>query len=343
MLEEKTLDNNVLIDSIFSFTEDKLDEIKSSFSVNGDSMSTVLDSLLESIDLIHKGEFNTFLKTGCKELDKKIAISPDSIVLIGGAAKHGKTKLATYLVKQILEHNSNICCQWYTMEDSKEQLVMKFISPDCMIREDEIMGKSRFISTEEKDKVIVAMKNIKQYTIDIHDTPVDIKTIQHRFGVFTKKHKGQIPILVIDNALLLTDDGFDRDDTIMNTISRIRQKTKGLIIVIHHFNDGQQDKERLKTGYRPQLTDLKGREAYRRVPNQVILVNKPSKYKDLMSKYPMYHELLEYIYIVDVAANRGMKEIKEEGQGNEYENNLIYMFADLDYNLFVPLSELKTY
>lgn len=340
-LTKNSINNSLNVENLFVDLENELEKLKVVFDVEGESINNILDGLISYVDDIKEGKILSYLKTGCKEIDKKLAISGNSIILVGGGAKNGKTKFASWLVRLLFENNINqIACQWYTMEDDKEDLSASFISPYSLLRVSEIKGKERNLTNEDRDNIIRAAKIVKRYGIDVHDEPVNIKTIQHKFGIFAKKNKGKTPICVIDNALLLEDEGHDRDDVIMNTISKIRQKTKGLIIVIHHFNDGQMDKERLKVGYRPLINDLKGREGYRRVPNQVILVNKPSKYKDLMTYYKPYADILEYMYIVDIAANRGMKELETENQGSEAENNLIYMYASLDYNIFKPLSEI---
>jgi hypothetical protein len=113
----------------------------------------------------------------------------------------------------------------------------------------------------------------------------------------------------------------------MQNLLKCRQKTKGLIFALHHFNDAQQDKANLKTGYRPVLKDMKGSETFRRTPNQVLLINSFNIYKDLMSEYSGDKKLLmNFLFIVDASANREDKVSDDVA--------LIHFFTEMAYDMF---------
>jgi hypothetical protein len=124
----------------------------------------------------------------------------------------------------------------------------------------------------------------------------------------------------------------------MNTLNHIKQRTKAIIFIVHHFNDDQQKEERGKDAYRPTLKDLKGRESYRRVPKVVLLINYPYKYPKIRNKYNSTSDILANMFIVDIAAIRYMGD--QDVKGASGENNLIYFYADLGYNRYYPLSSL---
>jgi hypothetical protein len=122
----------------------------------------------------------------------------------------------------------------------------------------------------------------------------------------------------------------------MQKLLECRQKTHGLIIPIHHFKDAQKEKSQKVHGYRPTLTDLKGTEALYRVPNQVLLMNAPRIYKDLMAEYSYnkdIQDIMNHMFIIDVAKNR-------EGKITE-ESSMIYYFAELDYGYFKEIELVK--
>ena len=145
-------------------------------------------------------------------------------------------------------------------------------------------------------------------------------------------------ILVIDNYMLLAqnESGYksdtQRDDYVMAQISLLRQTTGALIILLHHFNDDQQNKDNLSIAYKPILKHLKGSEAFRRIAVTTILINYPKKYADLMALYKGYESILQYMYILDFAANRNSgTTIVDEHSDNQ---DLLYYFASLEYNYF---------
>lgn len=327
------------VDEILEQLESNIDDIKTKMIVEGKSFNNLLDGFINKVKGIYSGSISSYLKTGVKVFDQKIAFSENMIILIAGVAKGGKSKLATFIVKKLLENNQNLATQWFTFEDDEDELVSQFIIPYAKVRTDKILGKGNKLSEDELTRVIQATKIVRSFNIDIIDEPMSIGQISSKFSIFCKQNKGKIPILVIDNISLITDKGNDRDDVIMNKISNLRQRTKALIIVIHHFNDDQMSVDREKYGFRPNIKDIKGREAFRRVPHVVLLTNKPSRYPQLKSAYTLEKELLDAMYIIDIAANRRKKEAENSSEISD-ESNLIHLFANLDFNIFIPISEL---
>ncbi len=318
-----------------------LDELKLHAKIEGKGLNNVLDSILDNVGKINRGETLSYLKTGVPTIDKRIAITMDNIVLIGGAAKHGKSKFTTYLVRKLLENNKDLMCQWHSYEDDENELGLNFVYPYAMMNGPEINQKGKKLSEEQLERVQLAVQRARSFNIDIHDKPLNIKDISIKFLIFVKKNPDKKHILVIDNASLILDEGNDRDDKIMNTLSSLRQKTKALIFVIHHFNDEQMSLDRLSTGFRPLIKDLKGREAYRRVPKMVLLINYPFMYSQILNAYRPYKDILKHMYIVDVAANRLMPLTNDDHEEETSDDSLIYFYADLNYNIFIPLNELR--
>ena len=110
----------------------------------------------------------------------------------------------------------------------------------------------------------------------------------------------------------------------------MRKRTGGLIIPIHHYNDEQQSKDMLRYAYRPRLVHLKGRESYRRACTQILLINKPGNYSDLVSEYKGMEDILQHLFIIDIAKNR-------DGIANDDNETLIRLWANLDFLIFRDL------
>jgi len=251
----------------------------------------------------------------------------------------GKSRFIMWLTKKLLENNPDVfAVNWYSFEENADEVARKFIANDTLLSDSEITGKDKKLSSDCVSKIVKSATKFKKYDIKIEHSPKNIKQVQSEFIIFTKKYSTKIPILIIDNLLLLTNEEFNRDDLIMNTINHIKQQTKAIIFVIHHFSDEQQKEERSKNAFRPTLKDLKGRESFRRVPKVVLLINYPYKYHAIKNKFINAKDVLEHMFILDVAAIRYMGEQEVEDAGQE--NNLIYFFADLGINEFIPLSSL---
>lgn len=335
--DSNKISNN--LDELLDKTEKYFDGLYVDIKTDGVKLSDIGVDLIRETDNIHiKGE-DFFLRTKIKELDDKLALTMKNIVLLGGGAKQGKTKFLINLMSLLLEnYPESLSIQWYNMEDDNAKMFRGFISPKLMLSYDDLCGKNGNLSNDQILRVKEEVNKFSKYDIEFNETPCSIKKVYKNFKAFTKKRPGKLPILIIDNIMLLTDDEQKRDDNIMNTLNLIKQTTGALIIVVHHFNDEQQDKDNLQRGYRPVLKNLKGSEAFRRVPKTVVMINYPYIYKDLMAAYKGYEEILQYLYIVEVAINRDSGD--NSAGKNLVDPNLIYYFASLEYNIFKTIKSL---
>lgn len=329
------------IPDLISEVSRDIELLQEDVSLEGDDFDDIMAQIINDTKSIFSGKKTIVYKTGVKEIDKKIPFVENNITLIGGPAKAGKSRFLLWLMKILMDNNPDVfAVNWYSFEEDSKELARKFIANDTLLRDSVITGKERELTDNDLDKIIESSKKFKNHIIKIEPNPRNINQIKSEFQIFSKKHSNKVPILIIDNLLLLTDeDGSKRDDHIMNTINHIKQRTKAMIYIVHHFNDAQQDKEREKIAFRPLIKHLKGQESYRRVPKVILLVNYPYKYKELMNKFKNERDILRHMFIVDVAAVRDMPEIEMEDKSSD-EPNLIHMYAELDFNIFCPLSQL---
>ena len=273
-----------------------------------------------------------FYQTGWPRFDSLVSLGGNKIVLVAGAAKHGKTRLTAAMIFSLLDRYPEISVKWVTLEDSAEDIVMHYLSSKVYVKGKDLKKKN--FNSSLMPVINKYLDKWSKYDVEFIDKSLEIKDIGAIFLDFVNKRPGRFCILIIDNILSLKDrvnmkydlNGFY--DYAMNEVLQIRQATKALIIPIHHFRDAQQDKDNLRDGYRPRLTDMKGTEAFRRVPNQVLLVNYPGKYKDLLAEYKGdAKENLKKMFVIDVSASREDETIDEQ-------DGVIHMFASLDYNTF---------
>jgi replicative DNA helicase len=275
---------------------------------------------------------------GWPRFDEVVSLGKDKIILIAGAASAGKSRFIRTIIYRLLERYIDISVCWITLEDSRQDLLRSYLASKVFITAKNLKSmKYDHMKIEQMKEHIGQFQN---FDIEFIDQAIRSDDIVTHFVQFCDRRKGRFNILVVDNILSLDDQGdfkFDPNgfsNHVMHNLLKCRQKTKGLIIPLHHFNDAQQDKENLKTGYRPILKDMKGSETFRRTPNQVLLINSFNIYKDLMSEFSgAEHDILSHMFIVDTGKNR-------EDKIND-SSALIHFFTEMAYDQFweIPLPD----
>ena len=316
------------IDLVLSL-QAELDDMKSVFENSKQiAIGNVVEETMKNILRRATGEIPSFMRTGYEKLDEIARIDTDRIILIGGAAKHMKTRfMISMMIRLFNNYHERMSALWYCLEDGTENLLKIILSNMCLVDIDKLDSVHHKMNDQEFDLVTRMSERISNWDIEYRDETRPIKLISADFASFCKKREGRSNVLIIDNALLVDNKENDRDDIIMNELVKLKKATKGMIIVVHHFNSEQQNKDNIKNAFRPALNDLKGREAYRRVPDLIMLINRPGMYPSLTSEYVGCKDIFEHLFIVDVAANR-------KGKAAQDDKTLIRFWVLPDYSQF---------
>jgi len=341
----KALDNNT---DVFDLLEEFICELEKldpllveAVAITADRLG---DEMIEELDFVLANEGSTdslprmVYKVGWPRFDEVVTLGSDRIILIAGAASAGKSRFIRSMMYSLLEKYADISVCWITLEDSRQDLLRSYLASKVYITAKHL--RARRYDHSRINELKEYTLNFQGFDIEFIDQAIRSDDIVSRFIQFCDRRKDRFNILVVDNILSLDDQGEFRFDPngfsnhVMHNLLKCRQRTKGLIIALHHFNDAQQDKENLKNGYRPVLKDMKGSETFRRTPNQVLLINSFNIYKDLMSEYSGdEHHLLEHLFIVDTGKNR-------EDRIDD-SSALIHFFTQMAYDQFweIPLIE----
>jgi replicative DNA helicase len=331
---------------VFDLLEDFITELETLDPLLFETVATTADSLADEMitefDSIQSRKSKKFLlpmmvyNLGWPRFDEVISLAKDKIILIAGAASAGKSRFIRTIIYRLLERHPDISVCWISLEDSRQDLLRSYLASKVFITAKHL--KSMKYDHSMIDEMKGFTREFQQFDIEFIDQAIRSDDIVTHFVQFCDQRKDRFNILVVDNILSLDDQGdfkFDPNgfsNHVMHNLLKCRQKTKGLIIPLHHFNDAQQNKENLSTGYRPVLKDMKGSETFRRTPNQVLLINSFNIYKDLMSEYTgIEHDILEHMFIVDAGKNR------EDKIGDSAA--LIHFFTEMAYDQFweIPL------
>lgn len=264
-------------------------EIMENFDLEGYDKSTfkeALNSTLKDISDKSKGIITSFIQSGDPLVDESLAFRERSICLIAGAEGHAKTKYSTYLAKSMLDKNDDLALLWFSMEDTKEQIIRSFISSGAKLTTKQLQSINYTISSKELEDIARVTNSFKAYPIEFVDRVVSIKTIIRKARSFADKHRGKRMMIIIDNlGLIMTDSwlkGIEKDDYLAGKIKEISDELNAFIVLLHHITKDAAKKFNIKEGYRPRKEYVRGSSRILDYVQQAVLVNLPKKYKDLL-------------------------------------------------------------
>lgn len=241
----------------------------------------------EEIDDINEGRRVSFLKTGCPEFDSLVSISRGKFILISAGAKIGKTRYVIDLISKLITNNDNIFVQWDTFEMTPNELVKGFISRQTQMSTYKLDGKGGKMKDYEMEQIKNASNYISKYPIEFIGDHLTITSICAKFIKFCGLHKNATNILIIDNLAYIKMDIKDQgqfEDNIAKSLVELRDKTNGIIILIHHLTKEVDSKWNKETGYEPKLAHIRGSKRLVDCPNQIILLHRPDFYSDLVAE-----------------------------------------------------------
>ncbi len=245
--------------------------------------------------------------------DKIIGFS-SSITVIAGDTGAGKTTYLTFLIKKLFEMNTDIAVFWRCLDhDTTSQILRKFISSDTNLTESELLSKDNKMDDVTFNIVAAASGKINQMmTIQLSDEQDSLKDIGVQFEGFCDKHKDKkYKILIVDNIARVLENkdntSNEIDENIANRIADIHKECSihhdVSVIYLHHFTKEQASLSNLDKGNMPTKEMIRGNKRYIDLPTQIVLVNRPGSYSNLMIENKDKKEILENIFIVDVVKN----------------------------------------
>jgi len=253
-----------------------------------DSVSAVKETI-KYIEDRASGLVLPFLKSGHEKFDTTFGLEQRQIIVIAGQKGHMKSKFTMDLLEGIDEHNDDIACLWYSMEEKASKLIRGKLSRELQIEDKRLTSKSTSKLNDEEltDIHRLSEEFMKQDIIYVEKTS-SIEGIRANFKAFCKKRPDKLNILVVDNFGLINKPAIqnsnDADDYVSKKFVDIRDETNGLIIIVHHLSKAQLNRLNIENGYRPREEDVRGSARILDYSNSVILVNMPGKYKDLVQQ-----------------------------------------------------------
>lgn len=273
-------------------TEIKLLQEKAESSLPNEKKNLV-NNVLKNIENIQSNGTNkNIYKTLLNYLDNIITLMPNEIIYLAGPPKSAKTKILIKLMDKLIEQYSNeLNIFWCCMEDPAEKIIRNRMSIHTGIKDEKILGLEGHITKEEYELLQNTKKIIdNNQFVEYRDYPMHIDNIYRDYSGYVKKEK--MNILIIDNfnicvgMLHTKQTPTEKEEYIASKIQHLNSylKHKGyksIVIIVDHLRKDLELK--LEFGYRPSTRDLKGSERKYAILTQLILINRPGKYRDLLT------------------------------------------------------------
>ena len=292
------------------------------------SMGAACMNTIEDIKNINEGLKQSYLKTGNNNFDRLVSLSPGKFILVAAIAKQGKSRWVIDLIDRLINNNEKVNVQWDTFEMRPEEVLKCFISRKTKFTNYKLDGKQGKLSLEDMDQIKIVAKYFGNYPIEFIGEHLTITAICTKFIKFCKEHKGQTNILVIDNLAYIKVENKDQgmfEDLVAKTLVQLRDKTNGIIILVHHLTKETDSKWNKDSGYEPKLAYVRGSKRLIDCPNQILLLHRPDAYPDLVqeAKEAGQYEKIKGLFVAQLEVNR-------DGETGiiEYQHNIQFSYFE---------------
>jgi replicative DNA helicase len=228
-------------------------------------------------DLASRREAVTGVDTGFADLNRLTAgFHKDELVIIAARPSMGKTALCL----NISEHvglKTDMSVGFFSMEMSKESLVMRLLSSDANI--DGKSVRTGFISDRDLEKLRLSAARLEHAKIYLDETPA-LTLLEMKSKARRLKLEYGLDIVFIDYIQLMRAGGrFENRNQEMSHISRsLKELAKELHIPVVGISQLSRAPEKARREPRPQLSDLRESGAIEQDADVVVFIYRPEVY-----------------------------------------------------------------
>jgi replicative DNA helicase len=325
----------------------QLDKLDIRLDFKESNTQTVL-AVQERIRNVQQGAEEAYMMFSQFKLAQSLKITKRRIYLLGASKKIGKTKFMIWLIRQLMSKYP-IALSWHTYEMDKDDIILELVSEITRIPVAKLMKERKdkdILTATEKAATDEAFKLIASWNIDWTTSRQTIEKTKIDFRVFSKKHPGSIPVLIIDNfgGILKSfpkKSQTENEDHIADEFMSIRDQTKGILFIIHHLNKEVMLADNHESGYMPMTEHFRGTGRLTDYANMVILLHRPGHFPDIVDEeYEARADLIEQINGHDwhPIDNLFLVILAETRHGKE---TMIRCMCDLTINSFVEWENPK--
>ena len=316
-LSQRLTEEITTVKDVDIFINSAIDELKSMLKINNRkdiiSFDDALENTVKEIGELENGK-KAFYMTQWDKFNTIVSLPKNNILLISGDKQSAKSNFVIALEQTLLENNSDIMFLHFTMEEPKEKVIRRLFSSKVGLSDNKIRCINYTHTKDDIDNLIIARDFFRSSNYDINFierkiTLKDFKMYVYKSYEIAKEKKKEL-IVIVDNLGLIDEpsikDDIAKENIIAGELITLRDDTKALFIIVHHLVKSNINKYAIIDGYRPREEYIRGSSRIPDYANQVILVNKPKKYSDLMELYER-----RCIYIPENLDTMSLEEIFE--------------------------------
>lgn len=186
----------------------------------------VAEDVLHKVQEFAKRESHalTGLATGFRDLDQMTSgLQPSDLIIIAARPSMGKTALCLTLAQNAaIQENATIAL--FSLEMSKEQLVMRMISSEARV--DAHRFRTGYLSREEWGRLAGAIGTLSETKLFIDDTPgISVLEMRAKCRRLVAEQK-KVDLIIVDYLQLMS--GSKRTESRQQEVSQISRELKGL-------------------------------------------------------------------------------------------------------------------
>jgi len=234
-------------------------------------MSKGFDDFFERMN----GKISPFIKT-FESVDRILGggLTRGSLYVIGARPSVGKSAAALSMAHKILQKNSGIRIDFFSLEMPLDQIMIRFVSKETRIHATHLRNPQAYsnsMTKEKKKKALEAYQNLSKLNLRFY-TDESMKKLNNIIRTIRKRAIQDKYVAIIDHALLI-DAGLAKSDKRLQIIEitrRLKMLTNELNIPIVLLT--QLNRMTDKTKSIPVLADLQESASFEQDANVVMLL-----------------------------------------------------------------------
>jgi replicative DNA helicase len=227
--------------------------------------------------LYNEREMITGVATGFVDLDRMTSgLQPSDLIIIAARPSMGKTALCLNVAQHVAKNGGKVGI--FSLEMSKEQLVMRFLCADAMVDAHKV--RTGYIGRDDFMKLIESLGSVTRSPIFIDDSST-LTVMEMRAKCRRVKAEQGLDLVIVDYLQLMS--GFGKFENRVQEISGISRGLKALAkeleIPVIALSQLSRAPEQRQGDHRPQLSDLRESGSIEQDADVVMFIFREEVYK----------------------------------------------------------------
>lgn len=262
-------------DDILSWADDELTGATNDVS---NKVTSIRDSLADTLDWIENGEEDSTLPTGFDDLDELLngGLRGGQMIIVAARPGSGKTVLGQDIARNAaINHGKTVL--FFSLEMSMNELNVRMLAAESNSRVGDLLKHKM----PDMSVLSPAVDRLEQAPIYIDDTPGTTMTDIKAKARMTKQKHG-LDLIIIDYLQLLSSGGRveSRQQEVSEYSRSIKILAKELDVPIIAIAQLNRDVEKRGDDAAPSVSDLRESGSLEQDADAVVLINRPDA-KDL--------------------------------------------------------------